>query len=183
MFLAEHSISGICEYVGCHCAADIAAEMQIIIMYNGIDLFEFGISTVQCTTWEDPLPSLRVVAASFSSRGGMLGSRIHVCTHSPTNDLFPPPPSRMHTGTHTHITACVLSHSRFTNRSPGMSPSTQTLVCAAVRRKVLALLCRRCVRVVASVRHGHHRAGRLRDGVERFVVLILVKKLKSLPKV
>eukprot|EP00117_Sycon_ciliatum_P022094 scpid99259/ scgid19156/ len=28
MFLAEHSISGICEYVGCHCAADIATKMH-----------------------------------------------------------------------------------------------------------------------------------------------------------
>ena len=25
-----------------------------LVWWYGIDLFEFGISTVQCTTWEDP---------------------------------------------------------------------------------------------------------------------------------
>ena len=25
-----------------------------VLVWYGIDLFEFGISTVHCTTWEDP---------------------------------------------------------------------------------------------------------------------------------
>ena len=26
----------------------------MVLIFFGIDLFEFGISTVHCTTWEDP---------------------------------------------------------------------------------------------------------------------------------
>ena len=39
------------------CVENLQASSFALFVYFlvfGIDLFEFGISTVQCTTWEDP---------------------------------------------------------------------------------------------------------------------------------